>query len=240
VSQNKETPKEDAVVESVKGRKKRHMGRKLAAGDMKVYQETTACQKATEADMEKIEPDPGMMHSAVEHQDVPREKAARTPVKELKKRHRGQKSTAGRCGESKKLTRGNCGSRRKLAATCRKMSCHATVAWSKRNILRKIRTQENCGWRKGLAVAGMRTTRRARVAWRKENFVRKDWARNQAEQGTPKPRKDGKRLWKGQELNDGLREGLKQWQRSKIRVKTQAQDGNCTSRNEKTDLLLCY
>jgi hypothetical protein len=65
----------------------------------------------------------------------------------------------------------------------------------------------------------MRMTRCPRVAWCKENFVRRDWARNQEEQGTPKSQKDRKRLWKGQEFNNGLREGLKQQPQSKIRVK---------------------
>jgi hypothetical protein len=73
----------------------------------------------------------------------------------------------------------------------------------------------------------MRTTHYAGVAWLKENFIRKNCARNQAEQGTQKPRKDGKRLWKGQKFNDGLKEGLNQQQRGKSRVKTQAQDSNC-------------
>jgi hypothetical protein len=86
-------------------------------------------------------------------------------------------------------------------------------------LVRKNRTQENYGWCKELAVTRMRTTGCARVAWHKENFVRKDWARNQAEQETPKPWLDRKRLWKGQEFNDDLREGLKQQPQSKIKVK---------------------
>jgi hypothetical protein len=65
----------------------------------------------------------------------------------------------------------------------------------------------------------MRTTRRARVAWRRGNFVRKDWTRNQAEQGIPKPRKGVKRLWKDQEFNDGLRKGLRQQPRSEIGIR---------------------
>jgi hypothetical protein len=34
--------------------------------------ETTACHEATEADTEKTEPDPRMMHSIAEHQGVPK------------------------------------------------------------------------------------------------------------------------------------------------------------------------
>jgi hypothetical protein len=103
--------------------------------------ETTAYNEATE----KIETDPGMMQSAEEHQDIPIEEVAVMPVEGLKKRRRGRKSTAGRRGEPKKLTRGNCGSRKKLAAACRKVSRHATVAWLKRKVFRRSGTQENFG-----------------------------------------------------------------------------------------------
>jgi hypothetical protein len=72
------------------------------------------------------------------------------------------------------------------------------------------------------------------VAWRKENFIRKDCARNQAEQGTPKPQKDRKRQWKGQEFNDGLREGLKQQQRGKSRLKESGTKRQLRLGNKKT------
>jgi hypothetical protein len=137
-----------------------------------------------------------MMQPAVEHQEFPMWEAVVKSVKGRKKRRRGRKLTAGRRGEPKKLTRGNCGSRRKLAAACRKASRRAAAALRKRNIFRKIRTEENCGPRKEFAVAGMRTTRRARVVWCRKISGRTG-IRNQAEQGTLNPRKDGKRLWKG-------------------------------------------
>jgi hypothetical protein len=94
-----------------------------ASGNIKDDQnETTSCNEATE----KIHP--GMMQSAEEHQDVPSEDVVMKPVKGLKKRRRGRKCTAGRRGEPKELNRGNCGSLKKLAAACRKVSRHATVA----------------------------------------------------------------------------------------------------------------
>jgi hypothetical protein len=62
--------------------------------------ETTACNVATE----KIEPDPSMMQSAEEHQDILSEDVGVMPVKGPKKWRRGQKSIAGRCGEPKDLT----------------------------------------------------------------------------------------------------------------------------------------
>jgi hypothetical protein len=52
---------------------------------MKVCQETTACHEATEADTEKIQPDPRMMQSVAVH----KEGAIVKPVEGRKKRHRG-------------------------------------------------------------------------------------------------------------------------------------------------------
>jgi membrane protein involved in colicin uptake len=49
--------------------------------------ETTACHEATEADTEKIQPDPGMMQSVGEHQEVLKE-ASVMPVGGLRKRRR--------------------------------------------------------------------------------------------------------------------------------------------------------
>jgi hypothetical protein len=39
----------------------------------------------TEADTEKTEPDPGMMQSTEEHQEIPKEEAAVMPIGELRK-----------------------------------------------------------------------------------------------------------------------------------------------------------
>jgi hypothetical protein len=110
----------------------------------------------TDANTEKI--NLGMMQSAEEHQDVPSEDVAVMPVKGLKKRRRGRKSTAGRRGEPKELNRGNCRSRKKLAAACRKVSRHAGMVWRKRKLFRRTGTQEICGRRKELAIAGIRRT----------------------------------------------------------------------------------
>jgi hypothetical protein len=82
--------------------------------------------EVTEADAEKIRPDPGIMQSVAEHQKVPKEDVVK-PVKGRKRRHRGKEQAAGRRGEPKELTRGDCGSLRKLAAACRKVSRRATV-----------------------------------------------------------------------------------------------------------------
>jgi hypothetical protein len=113
------------------------------SADRKACQETTVCHEATEADIEKIDYNPRMMQSVVECQEVPKEDAIAKSVERRKKRHRGQKQAAGRRGEPKELTRGDCRSWKKLAAACRKVSHHATVAWCKRNLLRKSWTHGN-------------------------------------------------------------------------------------------------
>jgi hypothetical protein len=115
--------------------------------------EKAGSQEATEANTEKIEPDRGMMQSVAEHQVVPKEDAVVKPVEGRKKRRRGRKLPAGRRGEPKELIRSDCGSGKKLAATSRKVTSCATVAWRKRNLL-KIGTQRNCGPRKEFAAAG--------------------------------------------------------------------------------------
>jgi hypothetical protein len=117
-SEHRETAKEDAVVKKVNGRKKRHRGRKLAAGDTKVYQGMTACQKPTEADMENIEPDPRMVQSALEHQEIPTEDVAVMPVKGLRKRRRVWKLAVERRQKPKERNRGFCGSWKRVTV-CR-------------------------------------------------------------------------------------------------------------------------
>jgi hypothetical protein len=133
-----------------------------------------ACQEAIEANPEKMEPHPGGKEvDSVElgfiamHRKAPMEDAVVKPVRGRKKQHRGQHLAARQHREPKELTRGDCGSQRKLAAACRKMSCHAAVAWRKRNILRNIWTKGNCGPQKELAAAGRKMTHCAKVAQRK-------------------------------------------------------------------------
>jgi hypothetical protein len=91
-------------------------------------------EKAASQEVTETEPDTGMMQSVAQHQVVPKEKAVVKPVKGRKKRLRGRKTAAGRCGEAKELTPSDCGSGKKLAAACRKVSSCAAVAWRKRNL----------------------------------------------------------------------------------------------------------
>jgi hypothetical protein len=169
------------------------------------WKKMTACQEVTGANPEKIEPDLGKMQSVEEHQEIPKENSIVKPVKGRKKRHRDRKPAAGRRGEPNELTRGDCGSGKKLAAACKKITGRETVAWCKRNVLRKIVTQGNCELRSTLTAAGIMMTCRAGVAWLREMFVRKDRTKSQAEQETMKGRKDGG-LWNGLKCNSGIKD----------------------------------
>jgi hypothetical protein len=113
---------------------------------------------------EKTEPDPDMMQSAEEHQNIPNEEAAVTPVKGLKKRRRVQKLTAERRQKLKERTRGYCRSQRRVNVAGRRALRHARSAWCKRNFFRKIRTQGSRELWKKLAANRIRMTHHAKVA----------------------------------------------------------------------------
>jgi hypothetical protein len=153
-----------------------------------------ACQDAMEANLEgKEEPASEEIKPEVaDDQEVPREDAAVMPVRGLRKQRRGRKQAAGRRKEPKELNRGICGSREKLAAACKKVSRRATVAWRRRNILRKSWTRRSCGLRKEVTAAGMRITRCAghgRKGRNKEivierNRIRRREPKNERSKGT--------------------------------------------------------
>jgi hypothetical protein len=97
-------------------------------------------------------------------------------------------------------------------------ACHAKVAWRKRNLFRKVGAQENCGPRKKFA-AGIRMTRSAKLA-RCREYDRKRYDQDNMGQETQKRRKEGKRLWKGQECKNGVMDrGLRQQLQVKIVIK---------------------
>jgi hypothetical protein len=175
---------------------------------------TTASLKATET-----KPDSGKMQSVEEHQGIPKEDAEVMPVGGLRKRCRDRNLAAGRHQKPNRRIQATCESRRILIVACKKITRHATVAWSKRNVLRKIVTQGNYGPRKTLTVTGRKTTSRATGAWHSENIVRKDCTREQAKQETQKRRKE-EGLWKGKECNSGTRNrGLRQHVRRRMRIR---------------------
>jgi hypothetical protein len=141
------------------------------------------------------------MQSIVEHQEIPKEEAAGTPVGEPRKRRRVQNLAAERCQKRKERTRGNHGSKR-LAAACRKVSRRPKVTWRKRNLFRNVQTQRKCGPRKEFAVARKNVPRRAKVVWRKRNMARKKCTRAC---GTRNPERMGVR----EETLEGPR--IQQW-----------------------------
>jgi hypothetical protein len=92
-----------------------------------------------------------------------------------------------------------------LAAAGRKVSCRATVAWGKRYISRKIRTQGSCGPLQALGAARIRMmTLRAKVTQRKRNFVRKTRTRDKVIRGTLRKRTFGRRHQPNPELKNGI------------------------------------
>jgi hypothetical protein len=86
-------------------------------------QEMTACHKVTEAVTQKIQPDPRMMQSIAEHQEVPKEEATVMPVRGLRKRHMDWNLAAGHCQKPKGRILASCKSRRRLTIASRKMTC---------------------------------------------------------------------------------------------------------------------
>jgi hypothetical protein len=116
------------------------------------------------------------MQSVEEHQETPEEVAAVMPVGGLRKRRRDRNLAAGRLQKPKKRIQATCESRRKLTVAGKKITRHVTVAWRKRDVLRRIGTQINYGPRKILTVTGKKTTSCETVAWHNENVVRKDCA----------------------------------------------------------------
>jgi hypothetical protein len=117
-----------------------------------------ACLGKREADTEMAEPDPGMMQSTEEHQEIPKGEAAVMPVGEPRKRRRVRNLAAVRRQKQKERIRTSCESKRRSTVACRKVSRRAKVAWRKRNLFRTVQTQRNCGLRKRFVVTGKRTT----------------------------------------------------------------------------------
>jgi hypothetical protein len=136
--------------------------------------ETTTCREVTET-----VPEPGMMQSKEKHQEIPKEETAVMPVGEPRKRRRVCNLAAERRQKRKERTQGNCGSRRKSAATCRKVSHCAKVAWRKRNLFRNVQTQRKCGPWKELGT-GNRLTHRAEVGRSKEHGLQRQVKDNSA------------------------------------------------------------
>jgi hypothetical protein len=103
--------------------------------DMKACQEKTACHKATERETENTQPDPGMMQSIAEHQEVPKEDAAVMLVGGLRKRCRDWMEFS--CQKLKERIQASYESSRRLTVAGRKLSRHAAVAQCKRKVFQK-------------------------------------------------------------------------------------------------------
>jgi hypothetical protein len=99
---------------------------------------------------------PEEMQSVMEHQGIPKGKAAVVPVKGLRKRCKDGKLAREHHQRLKEGTRRCCGSRKRVTFAGKRTSRHATVSWRKRKLFRKSGTKENCGPCKELTAAAMR------------------------------------------------------------------------------------
>jgi hypothetical protein len=181
--------------------------------------ETISFQETAEAHLECKEQTSVTMESEEKHQEAPKEDAVVKPVKGRKKRHRGRKPAAGRRGEPKELAQSDCGSGKKLAEAGRKMTRHATEAWRKRNVFRKIRTEENCGPCKEFAVSGIRMTQCAKVAQGRKHGLQKQ-EKDDIAPRTRKGQTEEKRRFTGPDCKNGIRNrGLSQQLHGNTRIK---------------------
>jgi hypothetical protein len=164
-----------------------------------------ACLVQTEANTEKTVPDSEMMQSVKEHQEVPREEVAVTPVKGLKKRRRVQKLAAERLQELKERTQGFCGSRKRVTVACRMTFRHSRLARRKKDVFKKkIRIQGSRELRKKLAADGITMTHSAKVA-RRRGHARRLYDQGNVGQRTQKRWTSRMRLWKRQESEIDIR-----------------------------------
>jgi hypothetical protein len=110
---------------------------KMDACEAKMLAAIITCLGKPEGSRECKELDPGMMQCVGEHQEVPKGEAAVMPVGRLRKRRRDRNLASGRCQNLKGRIQASFASWKRLTVAYRKMTCHARVAWHKRNIVRK-------------------------------------------------------------------------------------------------------
>jgi hypothetical protein len=124
------------------------------------WEETMACQETMEERLEFKEPN-GIWSGK---SGGPYRRGLSEILRNNEEVVQGLHLATGLCRELKELTKGDCGSWRKWAATCRKVSHHAAVAWCKGNFFSKIWTQGNCGPQKELSITCREVTHCAKVA----------------------------------------------------------------------------
>jgi hypothetical protein len=161
--------------------------------DLKINgEETMACQEKTEPRLQGEPASEDMTLEVAHEQEFPLEDAVVMPVGELRKRRWDQRhlATQRRQKKEEEWTQSKNGCQKDLVAACRGMTRHATVAWCKRNILRKSWTQRNCGLRREVTAAGMRITHCAGHRRKRQN-------KDDAERETRRERTEKNRQRKG-------------------------------------------
>jgi hypothetical protein len=142
----------------------------------------------------------------VDHEEVPKEDAAITPVGEPRKRRRERNLDARRRRKQQERTQSKDGCRKNLVSAHRGTTCCAEVARRRTTLFTK-ETREYRGSRKRLAVARRWTTRCAAVARRRGDLVRKSQTGNDVAGGALRERTPGKRRRVVPECNTGIKEG---------------------------------
>jgi hypothetical protein len=103
----------------------------------------TTCHEEMEAYTEKIQPDPRMMQSVTEHQEVPKEEATLILVGGLRKGRGDWNLAVVCCQKPKGRIQASYESRKRLTIAGRRMTRCAEVAWLRRDVVRMdwIRTK---------------------------------------------------------------------------------------------------
>jgi hypothetical protein len=126
------------------------------------------------------------------------------PVGGLRKQRRDRNLATGRRQKPKGRIQASCESRRRITVAGKKMTRCATVAWHRKNAIRKIGTQENCGPRKELSATRIRTTRCAKVARGREHGLQRQ-GKDDIAPRTQKGRTEENRRFKCPECKNGTR-----------------------------------
>jgi hypothetical protein len=156
--------------------------------------EETACQEATEANPEKMEPNSGEKEAVVERQKIPNEEAAIQSLRACRKETMAcQETTEARleCEEPTLVDIESEAEHRdvsteeaavKSSGTMKKRHRGRHLAARRRGQPKGL-TRGICGSRRKLTAACRKVSRRARVAWHKRNVVRNKWTRAKAQRG---------------------------------------------------------
>jgi hypothetical protein len=149
--------------------------------------ETTVCHNEMGASIKKMEPNSGEVEAVVGRQKIPNEEVAVHSLRACRSETVASQETTEADTEQNEPDKGMMQS-----------IAEYLVARKEDSVVKPVKGRKK-------QHTGRKKTRLATVAWGSENIIRKVWIRNQSKQRTPKRRKDGERLRKGPECNNGMR-----------------------------------